>query len=137
MVDEAKAFCPGCGDALVEEEKPETTAFQELEHTVQFGQTMYNQMLEDMGLNISETPAATESRVEVIRPIETEITAPSLRTSDVAPVTTPEKIVDKQNRSGNLMAYILGGLAVIFLLPIAVASAVIFFRYLVALMSSK
>jgi len=137
MVDEAKAFCPGCGNALVEEEGPKTTAFQKLDHTVQFGQTMYTQMLEDMGLNISEASAPKEARVEVIKPLETEVIGTSLNASDAAAVRTPKKIVDRQNRSGNLMVYILGGLAILILLPIAVASAVIFFRYLVALMSSK
>jgi hypothetical protein len=137
MVDKAKAFCPGCGDALVEEEKPETTAFQKLDHTVQFGHTMYNQMLEDMGLNISETPSPNESRVEVIKPIGSAITVPPVRTSDGVAVKPTEKIVDKQHRSGNLTGYIIGGLAVIILLPIAIVSAIIFFRYLVALIPVK
>ena len=137
MVDEAKAFCPSCGNAFVEEEKPKTTAFQQLDHTVQFGQTMYNQMLEDMGLNISETLVSNESPVEVIKPIKTEIVVPPVRTSDRMRIMPPGKIVDQPNRSSNLMRYILGGLAVIILLPIAVASAIVFFRYLVALVPLK
>ena len=137
MVDEAKAFCPGCGNALVAEEGPKTTAFQKLDHTVQFGQTMYNQMLEDMGLNISETAAPNEKRVEVVKPIVTATAVPPLPAGVGAAVKPLGKIVDKPRVSGNLIMYILGGLAVIILFPIAVLSAIIFFRYLVALISLK
>ena len=47
-VDEAKAFCPACGNAFVEEERRSiTTNFEEMDMTVQLGNTMYNQMLSD------------------------------------------------------------------------------------------
>lgn len=55
LVDEAKAFCPGCGNAFVEEQKrEERSGFEQADNTVQIGQSMYNQMLSDMGLNISK-----------------------------------------------------------------------------------
>ena len=58
QVDEAKAFCPGCGNAFVEEEKRTTvTEFEGSEKTVQLGQTMYNQLLSDMGLSIGKPTA--------------------------------------------------------------------------------
>ena len=126
MVDEAKAFCPGCGNAFVEEEKPKTTAFQKLDRTVQFGHTMYNQMLEDMGLNISDAPNPVEKRVEVIAPIKTEVTVPAVKINENAAVKPPEKSFDKPKSASNLRWYILGGLAVIILLPIALASAILF-----------
>jgi hypothetical protein len=69
QVDEAKAFCPGCGNAFVEEEKRTTvTEFEGSEKTVQLGQTMYNQLLSDMGLNIAKPPGKTEPKTQVIRP---------------------------------------------------------------------
>ncbi|MGE3465297.1 MAG: hypothetical protein AB7J13_00045 [Pyrinomonadaceae bacterium] len=69
MVDEAKAFCPACGNAFVEEEhRSIPTNFEEMDSTVQLGQTMYNQMLSDMGLNISKSPEPVEKSVEIIRP---------------------------------------------------------------------
>lgn len=69
QVDEAKAFCPGCGNAFVEEEKRTTvTEFEGSEKTVQLGQTMYNQLLSDMGLSIGKPPAKAEPKVETIRP---------------------------------------------------------------------
>lgn len=69
QVDEAKAFCPGCGNAFVEEEKRTTvTEFEGSEKTVQLGQTMYNQLLSDMGLSIGKPPGKAEGKVEAIRP---------------------------------------------------------------------
>lgn len=69
MVDEAKAFCPGCGNAFVEEEKREASSFEKMDSTVQLGQTMYNQMLSDMGLNISKSAPPREKRIEIIEPV--------------------------------------------------------------------
>lgn len=69
QVDEAKAFCPGCGNAFVEEEKRTTvTEFEGSEKTVQLGQTMYNQLLSDMGLSIGKPTAKAEPKVETLRP---------------------------------------------------------------------
>jgi len=128
MVDEAKAFCPGCGNALVEEEKrQEASKFEKLESTVQFGQTMYNQMLEDMGLNISDAPNQIEKRVEVISPINTAAVSPvkAAKTAIVSPsVATPDKVPEKHEKASNTTLYILIGIAVVFLLPIALASAI-------------
>ena len=122
LVDEAKAFCPGCGNAFVEEEEPEATAFQELGSTVQFGKTMYNQMLEDMGLNISDAPNIVEKRVEVIKPIKSEITVPPIATKEVAPVKPLENISDQPKAGSHVKWYILGGLVFLILFPIALAS---------------
>lgn len=57
VVNEAKAFCPGCGNAFVVEEKRTTvTDFDMSNETVRLGNTMYNQLLSDMGLSISKAP---------------------------------------------------------------------------------
>lgn len=69
MVDEAKAFCPGCGNAIVEEKRGSVSEFDKLDHTVQLGNTMYNQMLSDMGLSVSKPPGGDQKhRVEVVAP---------------------------------------------------------------------
>ncbi len=69
MVDAAKAFCPGCGYALVTEEDREATSFDKMDQTVQFGQTMYNQMLSDMGLSVErESPYARAENEKVSSP---------------------------------------------------------------------
>lgn len=70
MADEAKAFCPGCGNAFVEEKSRTTVSeFDQSEHTVRLGNTMYNQMLSDMGLSISKAPNRGEKRAEMIEPV--------------------------------------------------------------------
>lgn len=71
MVDEAKAFCPECGNALIEEkQREEESVYESMDGTMQFGQTMYNQMLSDMGLNISAAPdkKVDEPAVEPVAP---------------------------------------------------------------------
>ncbi|MBK8465857.1 MAG: zinc ribbon domain-containing protein [Chloracidobacterium sp.] len=128
MVDEAKAFCPGCGNAFVEEEKrQEASKFEKLESTVQYGQTMYNQMLEDMGLNIVGAPSSVEKRVEVVVPVKTEIVLPvkTAKTVTVKPaVTEQDTIAEKHKPVSYTKWYILLGVAAVFLLPLALASTI-------------
>src|SRR5438874_4680372 len=86
MVDEAKAFCPECGNAFVKEEKrEEASEFDRSEKTVQFGPTMYNQLLSDMGLNISEAPNVSEKQIAVLAPVPTEV-APQNKAEVIAPI---------------------------------------------------
>jgi hypothetical protein len=86
MVDEAKAFCPGCGNAFVEEERREASDFEKMDSTVQLGQTMYNQMLSDMGLNISKSAPPREKRIEIIEPVAS---APSIKVQPPKPEPAP------------------------------------------------
>jgi hypothetical protein len=66
-VGEVKAFCPSCGHAFVDEEKrADASKYEQADHTMQMGQTMYNAMLSDMGLNVKKEP---EKRVEVLKPV--------------------------------------------------------------------
>jgi len=127
MVDEAKAFCLSCGNAFVdEEERRDASKFDKVEHTVQFGQTMYNQMLEDMGLDISGLSKSAEKRVEVIAPVVPEVAVPSENpNATVARQPTQTSTVPATPApSGNAKWYILIGLAVVFLLPIALWSTI-------------
>ena len=63
MVDEAKAFCPGCGHALVSEEQSlETSGFDLTAKTVQYDEGLLVELLSDMGLNISKAPNAEEKK---------------------------------------------------------------------------
>ncbi len=69
QVDEAKAFCPGCGHSFVEEEKRTTVSeFDGSDETMHLGQTMYNQLLADMGLSKSYEASNAEAVVTEIRP---------------------------------------------------------------------
>jgi hypothetical protein len=117
MVDEAKAFCPGCGNSLLAEEtRKEASNFDSFAGTVQLGNTMYNQMLSNMGLNISEAPNAHEKRVEVIAPVE-------------AAAEPPENVVEKPKPSYTKWI-ILGGVVVIALFLLFVVAAVLIFVYI-------
>lgn len=124
MVNEAKAFCPGCGHAFVEEEKRQSaSSFDKMDNTVQLGNTMYNQMLSDMGLNISKSPDKPTSpvvpkaevrRIEVIIPPA----AP-------AQVVKPPETKSAKAPSGNTKWYILGGVLIVLIVALLLVIAVL------------
>ena len=123
MVDEAKAFCPGCGGAFVaEEQRHEKSSFERLDKTVQLGNTMYDLMLSDMGLDTKAAPKP-EKRIEIIAPIAT---APAAKTTPNIPAAAPS------TRSSMTLWIILGALALLVLLPFAVVSLVILVRAVMA-----
>ena len=63
MVDDAKAFCPGCGYSFVdEEEREEDSEFDVSGGTMNISESAYDVLLSDMGLNISETTEAPEQQ---------------------------------------------------------------------------
>lgn len=122
FADEAKAFCPGCGQAFVEElERTQSSNFDAMDNTVQFGQTMYNQMLSDMGLNISKTPDVAEQKVETLAPVGTS-SQPKLE-------DLPKETVGSANsRKWLYIALTLIVLMAIALFVIAVGVFVYFYR---------
>jgi hypothetical protein len=123
MVDEAKAFCPGCGSSFVtEEQRQEKSSFERLDKTVQLGNTMYDLMLSDMGLDTKAAPKP-EKRIEIIAPIAT---TPAAKTKADKPAAAPSA------RSSMTLWIILGVLALLILLPFAVVSIVILVRAVMA-----
>jgi len=129
MVDEAKAFCPGCGHAFVEEEKRQKASeFERQANTVQLGQTMYNQMLSDMGLNTSKTPGTSDKRIEVIAPAVVETSSASAQPpASPQPKATPESVlvsIDEPKKTGRAKWIILGIVGLLLLLPPALASTI-------------
>ncbi len=129
MVDEAKAFCPACGNAFVEEEhRSISTNFEAMDSTVQLGQTMYNQMLSDMGLNISKSPDAPEKRVEVLTPAPVPV-APAAPAAAASPQPRAESPVQKQASSGTLKWILIGGAVLIILGLIVLIAAVAVYWY--------
>ena len=99
MVDEAKAFCPSCGHAFVEEHTRQApSVFESMEGTMQLGNTMYNQMLSDMGLNIS---AAPNKPAESVQPVA----QPAVRTCKT-PANQPLRDRLSRNRDRILAARI-------------------------------
>ena len=121
MVSVTKAFCPACGHALVEEEtRAESTEFQQFDGTMQVGHTMYNQMLSEMGLNIS---AASEQVTETVKPIVSEMPPPAaakplqpvkaevirpIATETLAPAAPAAAAPERKNRTRLLL--VIGGL---------------------------
>lgn len=126
LVDEAKAFCPACGNAFVEEEqRQEESKFEQMDNTVQMGNTMYGQMLSDMGLNISKPPDTAvhpEKRVQVIAPI-----APVATNTAPPPARDP---VESPAKKSYLMWIIIGAAALILLLAVLVVIGAAVFVYL-------
>ena len=129
MVDEAKAFCPGCGRAFVDENiRKKSSEFNMLDGTMQLGNTMYNQMLSDMGLNISAAPDKPDAEVaqsaapaykpvaqsvqQVLQPAVQKVIQPAV------PVETP-----KQEGSNKWM--IIGAIVIIVLIILIIAAIVI------------
>ena len=120
MVDEAKAFCPECGHAFVEEKKRTSVSdFDRENPTVQLGATMFNQMLSDMGLSTSKEPNRPDkARVEVIAPV-----VPT-------PTPEPERAPQPPPRSGRRNWIIAGvAIAVMLFLLAALIIAVAFILY--------
>ena len=123
MVDEAKAFCPGCGHAFVEEQtRQEASNFDAAESTVQLGQTMYNQMLSDMGLNTSKAPNPPEKKVEVIVPL-----------TPLAPASKPaaraaEKPGPASYRKWIILAIVLVVLLFLVIFLLGLAGAIFYYR---------
>ena len=116
MVDEAKAFCPGCGNAFVEEQtRREASNFDTMERTINLGQTMYNQMLSDMGLDTSKAPQKAETRIEVIAP--------------VAATAKPSPVAARPKPSGSKKWLIIAAIAVAVLFLILIALGVAGYIY--------
>ena len=129
MVEEAKAFCPGCGNAFVEEKtRGSISEFDLSNRTVQLGQTMYNQMLSDMGLSISKAPNREAAYVE---PLATDATA---GTGPGASIESDPAAVRGGSRAKStkkiIVIALIGAVALILLLIVAIALlvAVWYFR---------
>jgi len=115
-VDDAKAFCPGCGHAFVaEHERIETSEFESQGRTVQMGQTMYNAMLSDLGLNISGAPGRADKSVENVNAVPTQI-------------ETPDNIAKKPLMSRKWL-WIAVGVVIFLVLTVLAAAAVVFLYY--------
>ncbi len=125
MVDEAKAFCPVCDNVFVEEEKREVASeYEKMDHTVQFGKTMYDLMLSDMGLNISKTPEPAPKRVEVVLAAAAPPPAPAKPAEK-----SVEKPPEKPRSASNKKWFILGGVVLALGFFLVAVSAIIGYIY--------
>jgi hypothetical protein len=63
---EAKAFCPECGGAMVDEEvRQHTSEHDSYAQTMNLSKSGYNLMLSEMNLNISDAPNLTSERINL------------------------------------------------------------------------
>ena len=120
-VGETKAFCPACGHAFVDEAKrTDASAYDKADHTMQMGQTMYNAMLSDMGLNVKKEP---EKRVEVLKPVgvqPAQVLQPVAGTQSV-PAPKPAPAPQPPKKSNKKIWIITIVIAVLLLLIFAAA----------------
>jgi predicted RNA-binding Zn-ribbon protein involved in translation (DUF1610 family) len=148
-VDAAKAFCPGCGNAFVEEKaREQASEFESHDSTVQMGQTMYNQMLSDMGLNISRSapnPATEPKKAEVVVPIapaspqsvsvELKPAAPSqveIKPAAPPPASVPSAKNVEQPKAGSskwIWIAVAAGVLVILFAALIIAAGIGFYIY--------
>ena len=134
MVDAARAFCPACGHAFVpEEQRAEQSNYDRSDNTMQMGNTMYNQMLSDMGLNISKAPEKPqpEKRVEVIAPVATAPRQPPRPASKPAAVT-PTDVASSAKQGRLIIWLVVGALLLIFGLALLVVLAAFLIYWLPA-----
>ena len=116
-VESTRAFCPGCGAALVvEEERTDVSAFDASAGTVQFGKTVFGKMLSEMGLNISEAP----NKPAAVQPVAVK--------AQPAAAAPAETLAPEQKQSSRTKWIILG-VAVILLAMLAFVGAVLIFLY--------
>ncbi|PYT01715.1 MAG: hypothetical protein DMF63_02395 [Acidobacteria bacterium] len=117
ITDEAKAFCPGCGRAFVDEkQRTDVSDFDRSANTVQLGETMFNEMLSDMGLSVSKGKHRTEKDIDTVIPSKAERAAASPQEQNIEPPTP-------SSASGRMP--ILIWIAIIVLALIAVAMLVV------------
>ncbi len=133
--DEAKAFCQACGHAFVEEEqRTDRSAYEQADNTMQMGQTMYNAMLSDMGLNLKRSEP--EKRVEVLKPVAVQapqVLHPVAGTAPVPPAASAHRDEPRvENKSDNkfwLITIIVAlGLLVILLAAVLLVGLYLYFR---------
>lgn len=121
LVDEAKAFCPGCGNAFVEEKtRSSVSEFDQSRRTVQLGQTMYNELLSDMGLKHQLRKGPDEKRIEVIAPA-----VPAPPASEVQP--KPAAASPKISTRTIVIIVVVAGFLLIGAVVLVIAAAVILY----------
>lgn len=128
-VDEAKAFCPGCGHSFVDEQqRKEASRYDQADHTMQMGATMYNNMLSDMGLNLKKEP---EKRVEVLKPAvpATQVLQPVAPTPPTpAPATAEPEAGTKSRKSLWITLAIIAGILIVIGIIAVIAVVILLFR---------
>jgi predicted amidophosphoribosyltransferase len=129
MVDEAKAFCPACGHAFVSERsRGQLSDYEAKGNTVQLGQTMYNQMLSDMGLNISKASKAPEIKVEPApQPSAEVILSPIAESTKPTPRPSSNDRTDNKGINKWVIVAIVAAVLLVLAIAAVIAAAVIIY----------
>lgn len=130
MVDEAKAFCPGCGNSFVDEKKRTSVSdYDQSKRTVQLGATMFNQMLSDMGLDISKQPDRDEKNTEIVTPLVPAAPpkAPEQKVRQASPAQPTQNSSSSKWIKIAVIAFAV--VAFVILVILAAAAALIFYYY--------
>lgn len=132
-VDEAKAFCPECGNPFVEEKKRESSSeFDKYAGTVNFSKSVYQMMLSEMELDTSKQTDKKDEPVpkkdpKTIQPVEVSTpksNPPEVSTQRNVPVNKkpPEINPMSQNKTSGKNYWIISGVVgLVFLIILAMA----------------
>ena len=115
MVDEAKAFCPGCGHSFEDEqERKAESEFEATDGTVQFSKSAFNMLLSNMGLNISQSSDKPDQLTEN-------------KVSDLPPLPQPEKVKPRKSGSSKKTVIVIASVVTVLLTVALIAVAGILF----------
>ncbi|NOT46452.1 MAG: hypothetical protein HOP17_01695 [Acidobacteria bacterium] len=137
MVDDVRAFCPGCGNSFLKEaQRSKPTIFDRSSETEQFDASMLNMILSDMGLDISKAPNKSEERVVNVPQMPIEPGKPEhakvIERVNVA-VRSREDSHDKPKllAKSNLKWLVWGSVILVFLFVflLVIAAAVLVFMF--------
>jgi len=112
---EAKAFCPECGGAMVDEQvRLHTSEHQSYDATVNLSKSGYNLMLSEMNLNISDAPNLTAERINLSKEFRSSLVLDPVK-DNARSGGTNWRIVGVAVAAG-LLLLVLGLVAAFFLL---------------------
>lgn len=113
---EAKAFCPECGGAMVDEEvRQHTSEHDSYAETVNLSKSGYNLMLSEMNLNISDAPNLTAERISLSKEFRSSLVLDPIKDDAPPPGGTNWRTVAAAVTAG-LLLLVLGLVAAFFLL---------------------
>jgi hypothetical protein len=112
---EAKAFCPECGGAMVDEEvRQHTSEHDSYDATMNLSKSGYNLMLSEMNLNISDAPNLTSERINLSKEFRTSLVLDPIK--DNTPSGGRNWLIPAAIAAGVLLLLVVLGLVAAFFL---------------------
>jgi hypothetical protein len=114
---EAKAFCPECGGAMVDEEvRQHTSEHDSYAQTVNLSKSGYNLMLSEMNLNISDAPNLTAERINLSKEFRSSLVLDPIRDDKPSGGGTNWQIIVAAVTAGLLLLVLVAVVGVVFFL---------------------